>query len=638
MYFLDYAANSPIHPTIKKEIIKCINNSNNYNNPHTSSNISSNNLIEEARNFFLDFYKLDSLKYTCVFTHGSTDACKLLSQNLTKEFPFYYTLDNHNSVLGIANTWPVSKCVSNIDDLPEDCYIAYPAESNFDGSRKFPMSIKNKKCYSIIDCSKYSTTTHDFSNTNADFLFFTFYKIFGFPQGLGLLFIKKSSLFLFDKKYFGGGTLDSIIPHTLNFKEKHFPDWLEDGTLSFLDIYIAMKCLPIYFSILNKKIDYLSTIYDYAINSLINKGYIIYKRSTSDYFSQIITFNHPTLGYKTIENICLSNNVIIRTGCFCNTGACSESLNLSSDDLLDFKNSGHTCSDNMDIINGKHTGACRISIGIETTLQEIKSLINGLPSINNCSSNFNSNSTIRLHKLFVYPVKSLDGLEITTTNLCSHGMELDRTHALFDKNDKLITAKQKPQITQLYPMFINDTLHLRDKVSGTTCDINSPSINSWIKSKLNIECYVKKMTNSNFSNTSQYLVINKKSMSELNTRILQKYLKFRFLSKFISFFYWIIDYSRFRPNIIIDCDPFLEDSIEYFQVGDIKFELDMPCTRCTATTVNSKTFSKDVSFEPLKTLSSFRNINGKINFGVLFNSISNGILNVSDSVKYYKVN
>ncbi|KAE8734864.1 hypothetical protein F3Y22_tig00000715pilonHSYRG00416 [Hibiscus syriacus] len=63
------------------------------------------------------------------------------------------------------------------------------------------------------------------------------------------------------------------------------------------------------------------------------------------------------------------------TGCFCNPGSCAKYLGLSNSDLLSNVEAGHVSWDDNDVINGKPTGAVRVSIGYMSTYEDAKKLV-----------------------------------------------------------------------------------------------------------------------------------------------------------------------------------------------------------------------------------------------------------------------
>ncbi|KAF8822245.1 aminotransferase, class V family protein [Cardiosporidium cionae] len=98
----------------------------------------------------------------------------------------------------------------------------------------------------LLDAAAYVTTTAlNLTEIPADFVTISFYKIFGYPTGLGALLLRRSSKSKLRKVrslyilqiYFGGGTVISASCDNLwcAYKEDTSARF-EDGTLSFLAI------------------------------------------------------------------------------------------------------------------------------------------------------------------------------------------------------------------------------------------------------------------------------------------------------------------------------------------------------------------------------------------------------------------
>ena len=94
--------------------------------------------------------------------------------------------------------------------------------------------------------------------------------------------------------------------------------------------------------------------------------------------------------------------------------------------------------------------------------------------------------------------------------------------------------------------------------------------------------------------------------------------------------------NRFRPNIVIaGAEPFAEDEWKQIKIGEVVFELDSGCPRCTITTVNQSTADRGV--EPLKTLATFRKTaDNKVMFGQNAIHLNSGTIRVNDEVKVLK--
>lgn len=67
--------------------------------------------------------------------------------------------------------------------------------------------------YVVLDASSYaSTDCLDLETHSPDFVAISFYKIFGYPTGLGALLVHNgSAATVLRKKYFGGGTVQVAI-------------------------------------------------------------------------------------------------------------------------------------------------------------------------------------------------------------------------------------------------------------------------------------------------------------------------------------------------------------------------------------------------------------------------------------------
>ena len=103
--------------------------------------------------------------------------------------------------------------------------FAYPAQSNFSG-RKYPLSwtidIPNNSMLLscsiagqwlvLLDAASYvATNPLDLAKYPAHFITLSFYKIFGYPTGLGALLVRTDISRLLQQRYFGGGTVIASI-------------------------------------------------------------------------------------------------------------------------------------------------------------------------------------------------------------------------------------------------------------------------------------------------------------------------------------------------------------------------------------------------------------------------------------------
>ena len=115
--------------------------------------------------------------------------------------------------------------------------------SNFNG-RKYPLSwiqmLQSSSHLVLLDAASFvSTNTLDLSFVKPDFVVISFYKMFGYPTGLGALLIKNSSSFVLERRdYFGGGTVDlALVRKSETYRRSNISQKFEDGTIDFLGKY-----------------------------------------------------------------------------------------------------------------------------------------------------------------------------------------------------------------------------------------------------------------------------------------------------------------------------------------------------------------------------------------------------------------
>ncbi len=73
--------------------------------------------------------------------------------------------------------------------------------------------------------------------------------------------------------------------------------------------------------------------------------------------------------------------------------------------------------------------------------------------------------------------------------------------------------------------------------------------------------------------------------------------------------------NRFRPNLVVSgSGPWAEDGWRRLRIGEAVFRVAKPCARCAVTTIDQATGEPDGP-EPLRTLATFRQRDGKVLFG-----------------------
>jgi molybdenum cofactor sulfurtransferase len=352
--------------------------SNLYGNPHSASPSSqlSTNRIEDIRLRVLQFFKADPEDFNIVFVANATAGIKLVMDAFREQeggFSYGYHRDAHTSIVGVRENAVASRCLDDEDverwlDGNEDMALenvpylfAYPAQSNLDG-RRLPLSWTERvrrlqvpdAAYTLLDASALvSTSQLDLSDvkTAPDFTVLSFYKIYGFPD-LGALIVRKDSGAVLQKrKYFGGGTVDTVLSikeqwHVL--KEHSLHETLEDGTLPFhsimaldaaiethRELYGTMDCISKHTSYLAQKLYNGLASLRHANSEPVcvmhSKGFA--SKQNLDTQGPIVAFNVRNsngawVSNTEFERLASVKRFHIRSGGLCNPGGVATALNI----------------------------------------------------------------------------------------------------------------------------------------------------------------------------------------------------------------------------------------------------------------------------------------------------------------------
>ena len=391
-------------------------------NPHSlnpASTVSTHNL-NTTRNRISQFFEADQNEYCVIFTPNATGALKLVGES----YPFQpnsrliLTADNHNSVNGIrefaktkgvkAEYVPLDSelRIENIDQfLPhaDDSIanlFAYPAQSNFSGV-KHPLSwIKEaqSKGYDVLlDAAAFVPTNRlSLKDYKPDFVCVSFYKMFGFPTGVGALIARRAAIEKLRRPWFSGGTVRFVSTqndvHLLTTTSEAF----EDGTLNFLGIPAIINGLDFLDRMgmerINSHVSKLTQLLLGGLQSIKhnngNSLVKIYGPSTSRGRGATVAFNlldtdGREVDYKLVEDRANDGKISIRTGCFCNPGAAEFAFGYiatQSRNCFDLVSNEFSLEKLSECMKGKPVGALRASLGIASNQADVQRLIQMLKS------------------------------------------------------------------------------------------------------------------------------------------------------------------------------------------------------------------------------------------------------------------
>ena len=389
-----------------------------FGNPHSDSPASSatTTLVERARASVLEYFNAPPGEYVAIFTPNATGAIKLVGE----AYPFQpgdrylLSFDNHNSINGVrefARTRgaeviyvPVVPPDLRLDesqlkaqlDRPSDGgnnLFAYPAQSNFSGvqhSMEWTALARERGWDVLLDSAAFVPTNRlDLSQVSPDFVPLSFYKMFGYPTGVGCLLAKKSALAKLVKPWFAGGTitLASVQDDRYYFAEGEAA--FEEGTLNYLNIPAVEIGLKHIQTIgIDRIHDRVRCLTSWLLENLQDLRHSngapvirVYGPTTMEARGGTITVNFydPTgvlVDHRRIDNLAGRARISLRTGCFCNPGAGEMAHGLTEEDMaMAFEKSERmTFEQFLSVLEdreGKSAGAVRISMGLATNFSDV---------------------------------------------------------------------------------------------------------------------------------------------------------------------------------------------------------------------------------------------------------------------------
>jgi uncharacterized protein YcbX len=256
--------------------------------------------------------------------------------------------------------------------------------------------------------------------------------------------------------------------------------------------------------------------------------------------------------------------------------------------------------------------------------------------------------------LYIYPIKSLGGIEVGVANVTSRGLEFDRRWTLVDEHNQFLTQRNFPRLALLRTSIQDKELLVRDlsdpgqsvrfplvpvhgeKIRVTVWDDDCDawdvdgSVNVWFSRILerNVKLvympdesirpvdprYAKQEDITSFSDAYPILLIGQSSLDVLTVRLETP-----------------VPMERFRPNIVFSGGaPYAEDDMHRFSINGIDFHGVKLCARCVMTTIDQD--RAVAGKEPLRTLSQYRTIDNKVMFGQNVLVGGAGVIKVGDSL------
>lgn len=260
-------------------------------------------------------------------------------------------------------------------------------------------------------------------------------------------------------------------------------------------------------------------------------------------------------------------------------------------------------------------------------------------------------TSLQLSEIWIYPIKSLGGIQLSTSRVLPKGLPLDRRWMLTDDQHQGITQRDYPQMALFKLSVQNDQLIVTYRQNQVSIPINnfekktlqaqiwndqitthevSTMHSEWFSDMLGIKCHFVHFPEENprpveaayrihddhvsLADAYPFLIIGQSSLDDLNSRLAEH-----------------IPMNRFRPNFVFTGGkPFEEDEWRNFTIGNSAFACVKPCARCNIPTINQETAEKGK--EPSKTLAKYRMRNNQIYFGQNVIGLECNMVSVGDKI------
>jgi uncharacterized protein YcbX len=259
---------------------------------------------------------------------------------------------------------------------------------------------------------------------------------------------------------------------------------------------------------------------------------------------------------------------------------------------------------------------------------------------------------IRVSGLFIHPVKSCGRVIVEEAVVGATGFELDRRWMVVGDDGGLLSQRAHPRLALVRVRLGDDRLIIeapelpalevpvrveskaatrvrvwKDEVSAVN---EAADASRWFSRHLGCSARLVRLAGDDarplgspsaqpadrvsFADGFPFLLISKASLDGLNRRLPVP-----------------VPMDRFRPNIVVEgCDPHAEDEWHRVRIGEVVFRVAKACARCIVTTVDQST--GDRGREPLRTLSTYRTVDGQVLFGQNLVHDGRGVVRVGDSV------
>ncbi len=242
---------------------------------------------------------------------------------------------------------------------------------------------------------------------------------------------------------------------------------------------------------------------------------------------------------------------------------------------------------------------------------------------------------MQIHSLYVYPVKSLAGIQVSSFQMDDFGPVGDRRWMIVDAEREFVTQRSNPELARVrtrleagqvlvdipgegeFPLMPGtEACRVRVWRDWAEAVYGAPEASDALsrycgkafrfvympdESFRRVDASrVTEYRRVSFADGFPFLITNLASLEELNSRLDNT-----------------VDIRRFRPNIVVEgAAPWDEDTWTSLVIGDTAFSVVKPCSRCVVTTVDPDRGVKSGDLQPLRALGTYRRTPDGVIFGM----------------------
>jgi selenocysteine lyase/cysteine desulfurase len=391
-----------------------------FGNPHSENPASaaSTELIERTRRAVLRHFGAPPDEYTVIFTQNASGACRLVGEAYPfgRGSRFVLTADNHNSVHGIREfaraggaATEYVPCGSAELRVADDAVLAalrrrppwrtgrsrrrglfaFPAQSNFTGVQHQLswIDLAHEQGYDVLlDAAAYVPANRlDLTAARPDFVPVSWYKVFGYPAGVGCLIARREALARLERPWFAGGTISAVSAlagwHVLAGGEAGF----EDGTPAFLqipDVEFGLSWINgIGTELIHERVMCLTGWLLGRLTGLRHGtgapmariyGSADTRRRGGTVAFSLLDRRGQAFDVRAVERDMAAAGISVRTGCFCNPGAAEAAFGLTRADIARARGSHASTAEEFAAWAGiPGGGAIRASVGLASNIADV---------------------------------------------------------------------------------------------------------------------------------------------------------------------------------------------------------------------------------------------------------------------------